>query len=98
MAHTDYPETDIAAHRSIARDLGIIGFVLFILGGAAIGYSLKIGASSRLIGLSAAVMALGTFVSEAANGMAIDALYWEVNDVHHAEDDADTDDELEEEQ
>lgn len=99
MAYTDYPETDIAAHRSIARDLHLFGFVFFLLGCSGIAYSLKTGAHSQFIGLSAAVMAIGTFISEGANGMKIQALRWEVNDVHHAEDDdeTDVDEQLEEE-
>ena len=98
VAYTKYPDVDIAAHRSIARDLEILGFLLFMLGAAAMVYLLESGHGRWTIALGAAVMALGTFVSESASNMKIQALRWEVNDIHHGDDgDNDADEQLEDE-
>jgi len=79
MTYTDYPQTDIETHRSIAKWNSRIAAVILVVG---VWYTISVASDPQLTGIATAAAAGLTYAS--ANSMKLQALRWEIEETENA--------------
>lgn len=87
VSPTGEPARDIEAHRAMAKQMEVIGIAFFLIGGyIAVNYVTPVSSILEIAASLSIVLLLPLLFWNAALGMKVDALRWEIYDIHHEED------------
>lgn len=77
IAFTEKPEADITAHRWTARMLHLTSLIPILLA--------RLAYQQGWLARTGAMLGVGTLMWAAGNGIRFQALRWQVEDIHHAD-------------